>query len=80
MEKERSDQENKYVKFARLLHTKIHGLRMVDSYKPTKFEQEINVMICELYENKCEECKERLLKAKYGNQEPEKKRFGGLFG
>lgn len=43
-----------------LIHMKIHGLRMIPKYKPTQFEQEINRIISEDYQEKCRECKLKL--------------------
>ena len=69
-----------------LIHAKIHGLRMNEKYKPSQFEQEINLLISKEYQNECEECK---LKLKLLNAEAELKSLrppqqkpsflGGLF-
>lgn len=43
-----------------LIHAKIHGLRMLDKYVPSKFEREVNVSISEVYEDECTECRRKL--------------------
>lgn len=67
-----------------LIHAKIHGLRMLPKYKPSKFEQELNVLISKEFESECIECKNKLkaldLKAQLKEVEPEKKKESFLGG
>lgn len=65
-----------------LIHAKIHGLRMIPRYKPSKFEHELNVIICEEYQNDCVECKNKLkaikLKEELKELEPQEEKKGFL--
>jgi len=61
------------------IHIEIHAIRLIDGYKPSKFEQKLNKLIAEEYSNNCKDCKERLDKLK--NAKPnEKKSFFGNVG
>lgn len=70
-----------------LIHAKIHGIRQIPNYKPSRFETEINILIAEAYENECSECKNKLkafrLKEELKQLEPPKEQskfsIGGLF-
>lgn len=61
-----------------LLHTKIHALRMMPKYSPSRFEWELNQIIAEEYKDNCSECKERAQQMKYVPYK-EKSFLGGLF-
>lgn len=55
-----------------LIHTKLHGLRMISNYKATIFEGDVNKIICERYKDTCQECKQKLEQLK---NPPKKKGF-----
>jgi hypothetical protein len=62
------------------LHIKVHALRMMDKYSPSKFEQELNRIIAERFSDSCHECKEKSLQLKYQPIQEKKEGFwGGLF-
>ena len=63
------------IKTLNMIHTKFHGLRTVDNYKPTSTEMFVNELICNAYEDICEECHERLMRIKYGPKQQEKENF-----
>jgi len=68
-----------------LIHAKVHGIRMIPKYKPSKFEEDLNLLIAEEYQDECSECKAKYkilnLKTELNQVQPQQKEsfLGGLF-